>query len=83
MPFVEDAHRKSPDLKIPGDRCYVHYEKMMRRWEENPKWRTIDALAERLYPNDDDRAYFLAFMVHFVFHGVPYEEDRREENGEC
>lgn len=82
MPFVTTSHRECPDFNIPGDRCYVEYKKIMNAWGESPRWTTIDKMATRFISNDDDRAYFLAFLVFFALHGMKYEEIKREENGD-
>lgn len=82
MPFVDDSHRAKPDPLIAGDRCYVHYKKIMELWRQNPRWTTIDNLWSFYEPNDEKRALLLALLVHFVFHGIPYEEKKQEENGD-
>lgn len=82
MPFVTDDHRKNPNPLIAGDRCYVHYRRMMTMWKTNPRWTTFDEMARFLYPDDEKRALFLALLVFFVFHAVPYEELKMEENGD-
>lgn len=82
MPFVGIEHREKPDPLVAGDRCYLHYQRMIRAWRQTPRWTTIDTLARGLFPDDEKRAEFLAFLVLFIFHGVPYEEEKLEENGE-
>ena len=82
MPFVTEAHRFQPDMTIPGDRCFREYKHIMEEWTKAPRWTTIDRLAERLYPEQYDRAFFLAFLVFMAFHGYEYEQEKRDENGD-
>ncbi len=82
MPFVTRPHRDAPDLTIAGDRTYREYKFIMDKWAESPRWTTIDKLAERLYPDEYERAYFLALLIFMAFHGYEYEQDKREENGD-
>jgi hypothetical protein len=82
MPFVDEEHRENPDPAIPGDRCYVYYESMMRKWRENPRWTTVDKIAAAIWPGDLKRACVLAFLVFFVIHVMEYEARKREENGD-
>ena len=82
MPFVTQDHRDSPDLEVPGDRCFLEYKHIMETWAANPRWTTIDALAERLYPDRNERAYFLAFLVFFDLHGMLYEREKQAINGD-
>lgn len=69
-------------MMIPGDRCYREYKHIMDEWRKSSRWGTIDRLAERLYGDPYERAFFLAFMVFFCEHGMNYETDRRMENGD-
>lgn len=82
MPFVDQAHRDAPDMMIPGDRCFREYKYIMEQWNKSPRWGTIDQLAERLFPDSYERAYFLAFLVFFEIHGKHYERRKRDENGD-
>jgi hypothetical protein len=82
MPFVPQSERDNPDMRIAGSRCYVEYKFIMARWKANPRWTTVDELAERLYPNPFKRAFFLAFLVHFATHVLNYEEIKKRENGD-
>ena len=82
MPFVTKEHRQYPDLTIPGDTCYILYNDIMKRWKECPRWTTIDAILTDLFPDQFQRAFFLAFLVFFNIHGMPYEEKKRAENGD-
>jgi hypothetical protein len=82
VPFVNQEHRETPDTTIAGDRCYLHYKHMMQRWQQDPRWTTIDKLATCLSTSPDIRAEILAFLVFFHFHATPYEETKRQENGD-
>lgn len=82
MPFVTQEHRDRLDMEIPGDRCYLEYRHIMDEWAKSPRWTTIDRLAERLYPDAHERAYFLALLVFMAMHGYEYEQDKRDENGD-
>ncbi len=81
MPFVNQEHRDKPDTLIPGDRCYREYKYLIEEWTKSPRWGTVDRLAERLYPDAYERAFFLAFLVHFSLAVMPYEHEKRIENG--
>lgn len=82
MPFVDQEHRDKPDLSIPGDRCYLKAVPIWDEWRKSERWTTIDNLWKPFFPDDEKRAHFLALMVHFIFEAVPYEEKKKEENGE-
>lgn len=82
MPFVNSEHRENPDMKIPGDRCFLEYKAIMARWRQEPRWTTVDRITENLFPNPIKRAYFLAFLVFFASHVLDYERLKREENGD-
>jgi len=82
MPFVTKDHREEPCLGCAGDRCYIYYQDIMKEWRANPRWTTVDIIAADLFPDELQRAHFLAFMVFFQMHVIPYEEQKRVENGE-
>lgn len=82
MPFVDQAHRDAPDMAIPGDRCYREYKYIMEQWTKSPRWGTVDQLAERMFPDSYERAYFLAFLVFFYKHVRYYEETKCQLNGD-
>jgi len=82
MPFVDQSHRDAPDMMVPGDRCFREYRYIMDEWAKSPRWGTIDHLAERLHPDAYERAFFLAFLVFFAKHAMPYEESKVKENGD-
>lgn len=62
MPFIENSKRPlvrdNPMLhmKQPGDRCYIIYAEMVRRWRNEPRWTTADAIhAEFVMDTEDNR----------------------------
>ena len=96
MPFVQQHRRHAIDkygfaglVEIePGDRCYVHYKKMVEAWKKEPGWRTVHALmkefklAEPVEADDDLIAAHLAWQVFFNIHVLEYERLKRFENGD-
>lgn len=69
------------DLK-PGDRCFSHYRGMKKAWAKSRRWTTVDELAKVLFPDDEMRAYFLGFLVFFALEAMPYEREKKTENGD-
>lgn len=86
MPFVTPGHRENPDHSIPGDRCFVFYRWMITEWDLSPRWTTADALyaeVRRLDENlEEQRAKELAWQVFFILKVMPYEEEKRDLNGD-
>lgn len=82
MPFVNKEHRLHPDVTIPGDRTYLHYKALMEQWRNMPRWTTVDAMLKDWMVDEDERAFFLAFLVFFAEHVMPYERYKMEENGD-
>lgn len=82
MPFVSKDHREDPCMSVPGDVCFLFYREIMKQWRAKPCWTTIDLIASELFPDQFQRAHFLAFMVFFMTHGMQYELKKRAENGE-
>ncbi len=82
MPFVTQEHRDKPDMMICGDRCFVEYKYFMEEWTKSPRWTTADTLATRFYPDDHERAAFLAYLVFFAKVVMPYEHAKCAENGD-
>lgn len=95
MPFIKPERRNIIDEHgiegladiEPGDRCYVHYKRMMDAWRRAPRWGTAHRLMkETLGAIDKDKeesaARFLAWQVFFALHVVPYEIRKEEENGD-
>jgi hypothetical protein len=81
MPFIAQEKRPKPDMMIAGDRCFREYKHIMEEWTKSPRWGTVDSLATRLYPDAYERAFFLAFLVHFAKAVMPYEYAKEKENG--
>lgn len=82
MPFVNEEHRKHPDIDVPGDRCYMCYRAMMFAWKQEPRWTTVDRIATVIWPEPWYRAQILAFLVFFALIVMPYELMKRSENGD-
>jgi hypothetical protein len=92
MPFITKERREAIDAGTlaafePGDRCYIHYKRLIQQWNENPRWTTAHRLYKERYvlsdySDDDDTACELAWQVFFQLHVMPYEIQKREENGE-
>lgn len=81
MPFVPQEHRDHPDYSIPGDRCFVEYRAMVDAWKASPRWTTFDKMVERLFPNPENRALFLATLVFYERYISDYEKKKEAENG--
>lgn len=96
MPFTETKDRRKMDKIIdlqrelaammnevkPGDRCFVEYRQMMKKWGSNPRWTTCDQILSTMFPDDTQRAFFLAFLVFFNLKVMPYERIKQRENGD-
>lgn len=82
MPFVSKEHRVKPDATVPGDRCYLHYKKMIQMWTASPRWTCVDQILEDFMTDDEERAFFLAFLVFFAEKVMPYEKLKQQENGD-
>lgn len=87
MPFVNAEHRLNPDHNVAGDRCFLQYKFMLDKWRASPRWTTADELYAYVLDNnmpelDWQRAKELAWAVFFNLHVMPYELQKRKENGE-
>lgn len=96
MPFTEPKDRAKMDkirnlqaelraIEVdvkPGDLCFVQYRRMMREFKKQRRWTVIDSLLSPIFPDAEQRAYFLAFLVFFAFHALPYEREKQRENGD-
>jgi hypothetical protein len=51
-------------------------------WNEEPRWRTIDKYAQRIWSDDEQRAGALALLVFMHKHGFKYEDDQCKKNGD-
>ena len=92
MPFVEQ-YRRVENLQLlneiqPGDLCYIHYKKMVDQWKASPRWSTAHAIyADLIFgpvPEglDNEAAKHLAWQVFFQLYVMPYEWQKKEENGD-
>lgn len=72
----------------PGDRCYVFYKQMVEKWRANPRWTTAHNLCAEFLERaetmsaDDMIASRLAWEVFFNIYVLPYEQRKRDENGD-
>ena len=85
MPFTPGEDRRKTDAigaVTRGDHCFLHYRTQLRAWRASTRWTTADELAENLFPDPNKRAEFLAFLVFFIKHVMPYEHLQCTENGE-
>lgn len=96
MPFTEAKDRRKMDKILdlqrelasmvndikPGDRCFVEYRQMMKKWNASPKWTTADQILSAMFPDDHQRAFLLAYLVFFMFKVMPYERMKQRENGD-
>lgn len=93
MPFITPEERKVvSQIPLPnrtaGQKCYLHYLLMVREWKKSPRWTTADKIYESVklnpmfYPASEQRAKELAWQVFFQLHVMPYEIQKRNENGD-
>jgi hypothetical protein len=92
MPFITSEQRHIVDSigpQVVGDRCFLAYREMVRKWRAAPKWTTAHEIYKEVLENrrdkvlsDDKVALELAWQV--LFHEVimPYEMLKRTENGQ-
>jgi len=93
MPFVEQ-YRRVANLNLlneiqPGDLCYIHYKRMVDQWRANPRWTTAHEIYRDLMISptvaidvNEQVARRLAWQVFFQLHVIPYELQKRDENGD-
>jgi len=95
MPFIKQWRRYAIETQgfaglaevEPGDRCYVFYKKLVDEWRKEPRWSTVHRLVKehwyQVETDDDDQiALQLAWDVFWAIHVLPYEEQKRKENGD-
>lgn len=96
MPFITSEARRMTDTigpKEAGDRCFIFYREMLRKWRGSPRWTTAheiyydmrkrthgDYVQDRTL--DDVAAHELAWQMFFQLHIIPYELQKRTLNGE-
>lgn len=93
MPFTTPEARRMTDILGPkevGDRCFLFYRAMVRRWTLSPRWTTaheiyVDVFCTQ-YPDsrhpDDKAALELAWQVFFAEKVMPYELAKKALNGD-
>ena len=86
MPFVPQENRKSMKEGKPpetvGDMCYLEYVPIMEAWHKERRWTTAHNELKRVFDLDDHTAAkFLAYMVFFCKHVMPYEDEKEKDNG--
>lgn len=96
MPFIEPERRliiarlgfsQLPEPQ-PGDFCYKYYKPMVDEWYQSRRWSTAHRIFEHLYDELEEASRFekaakeLAWQVFFQLHVMPYELQKREENGD-
>jgi hypothetical protein len=86
MPFITQMARQElaegRTAVTAGEQCYLEYKLLMEQWKADPRWTTIDGMMFDFLPDANERARFLAFMVFFNLHGMSYEDQKRQENGD-
>lgn len=81
-----------------GDVCYTAYKCMVEEWKLEPRWTTAhriyrDRMKIKLYGNtigqpelftwlDAETAIDLAWQVFFQIYIMPYEIEKRSQNGD-
>lgn len=74
--------------QVVGDRCFLAYRDMLRRWRHAPKWTTAHEIRNGVLEalkgpvTDDTTALDLAWQVFFQLHVIPFEMQKRTLNGE-
>ncbi len=85
MPFIPESERiraLTGDLSEPGHLCFRQYKAFIDMWKAEPRWRTIDKYAQRIWGDDDQRAAALALLVFMHNHGFRYEDEAKKKNGD-
>ena len=93
MPFIPQSRREQLDQMgyqpSPGDRCYRFYKNMMDQWRCKRRWSTAHNIYAKMrvdlstrMDDEDCFAYELAWQVFFTLQVVPYELEKRAENGD-
>jgi hypothetical protein len=93
MPFTTSEARRMTDSigpQVVGDKCFLAYRDMLRRWRKSVRWTTaheiyrdiVDSQRNGNLSLDDQTALELAWQVLFIKHVWPYEQLKCTENGE-
>ena len=63
MPFIKNEKRpqvrSNPKIFMtePGDRCYIIYNEMMRRWRAEPRWTTAAKIYDDFVLDTEDNKF--------------------------
>lgn len=101
MPFTTQESRNITDTigpQVVGDRCFLAYRKMVRKWDASRRWTTAheiyrdDVILPRLQDSvrdymhcrtiDETAAVELAWQVFFIEKIMPYELEKKALNGD-
>lgn len=84
MPFVEMLHRAVGHIACAvGDICYKYYKPMVDKWRKERRWTTAHNIARETFNlNDEDAAKYLAFLEFYIREVHPYENEKKEQNGD-
>lgn len=77
------------DIQV-GDKCYMFYKYMVKRWKEKSNWTTAHNIYQDMinhididgYAEDTNCAYELAWQVFFQLYVMPYELEKKKLNGD-
>jgi hypothetical protein len=90
MPFTLPERRNQMLAGIltdiqSGDRCFLHYHRMVTTFKAKPSWTTVSQLYEhvRITGRSCEQQYAeeLAWQVFFIKYVMPYEDKKEQENG--
>ncbi len=87
MPFIPLKNRESiADGNQPetvGDQCYIVYCGLIDAWKKEPRWTTAHNLFKETFDvTDEQAAKTLAYLVFFNLHVIPYELEKKDQNGD-
>jgi len=86
MPFIprSDRHKVLKGIiETFGDMCFLEYKPLKEKWSVKPRWTTAHCQYAKIFKKTDKQAAKeLAWWVHFVLNVIPYEIEKREENGD-
>ncbi len=86
MPFTKFFDRINAlkgIIKAVGDLCFLAYRPMKLEWDKERRWTTAHNQYKRVFKKSNKQAAKeLAWWVHFVLNVIPYEVEKRDENGD-
>ena len=92
MPFISKERRHMIDKEgmqpeTPGDLCYTYYKPMIEKWRADKRWTTVHEIYQQIVNTRHLFAYTsaaqdLAWQVFFALEVIPYELQKRKENGD-